>query len=306
MKDLVTAIVGKLVVSTPKTVSVVLPFYNARATLRKAVFSVLTQSYHDWRLILLDDGSLDGSVGSVADLVDNERIFLVSDGENRGLIYRLNQMVEIANTPFIARMDADDLMHPERLQKQMEAFAANSRLDIVSSGMAIINKNYEVMGLRSVSGQPDLVDILKHGGLVHASCIFRREFLVRHRYNSDFVRAEDRELFLRVSPDVRYHCVSEPLYICMEYDCFSKKKYLDSYRSERKAILLHGPRLCGRLATIVFYLRSMLKSFVVHLFSAVGAGQRLSRRSSVSRENDGLGALQSVVDRVLVLSKGSS
>ena len=88
---------------------------------------------------MFDDGSVDDSSDTVGDLIDNDRVLLVSDNTNRGLIYRLNQMVELTDASYVTRMDADDLMHPDRLRLQMVAFRADPQLDIVSTGMGIMN-----------------------------------------------------------------------------------------------------------------------------------------------------------------------
>ena len=287
-------------------VCVVIPFYNVRHTLRHAVISVLNQSYPNWRLILLDDGSVDDSGDTIADLVDNDRVVLVSGNKNRGLIFRLNQMVELTDAPYIARMDADDLMHPDRLRLQMEVFRDKPQLDVVSTGMAIINRDYRVVGVRSVERQPTLTDFMKYGGLIHAACIFRREFLERNQYNPEFVRAEDRELFLRGIPDAHYYCVTEPLYFCTEYNHFNKKKYLDSYRTERKVILLHGPRLLGWPATVAYFLRSAMKTPVVHVMAALGVAKRITRRGYWSYSGNELSDLQAIVDTILTMSGNRS
>jgi len=291
----------KLARTTTEQVCVVIPFYNARKTLRYAVLSVLNQSYTSWRLILTDDGSVDDSSDTVADLIDNDRVLLVSDNTNRGLIYRLNQMVELTDAPYIARMDADDLMHPDRLKVQMAAFRTDPQLDIVSTGMAIMTSDYRVVGVRCVHGQPTLSDYIKYGGLVHASCIFRRKFLEKNRYDPLFFRAEDRGLFLHGLPDAKYYCVTEPFYFCAEYNCFNKKRYLDSYRSERKVILRHGPRLLGWPATGVYFLRSLMKSPVVHLMAAFGFAQYITKRRFGYYGGD-LTKLQSIVDGILSMS----
>ena len=288
---------------TTEPVCVVIPFYNVRHTLRHAVISVLNQSYPNWRLILLDDGSVDDSGDTIADLVDNDRVVLVFDNKNRGLIFRLNQMVELTDAPYIARMDADDLMHPDRLRLQMEVFRAKPQLDVVSTGMAIINRDYRVVGVRSVERQPTLTDFMKYGGLIHASCIFRRGFLERNQYDPEFVRAEDRELFLRGTPDAHYYCVTEPLYFCTEYNHFNKKKYLDSYRTERKVILRHGPRLLGWPATVAYFLRSAMKTPVVHVMAALGVAKRITRRGSRSYSGNELFDLQAIVDTILTMSR---
>ena len=288
------------------SVCVVIPFFNAGKTLRNAVFSVLNQSYFSWQLILLNDGSVDDSIDTIADLVDNDSVCLVSEKTNRGLIYRLNQMAELTDAPYIARMDADDLMHPDRLRLQMAAFRADQRLDIVSTGMAIMTSDYRVVGVRCVNGQPTLSDYMKYGGLVHASCIFRRKFLERNRYDPEHFRAEDRGLFLGGLPDAQYYCVTEPLYFCAEYNRFNKKRYLDSYRSERKVILQHGPRLLGWPATAAYFLRSAMKGPVVYLMVALGISQRITRRVSGSYYGNELSALQAIVDTILTMSRKRS
>ena len=286
---------------TTEQVCVVIPFFNARDTLRHAVISVLNQTYSMWQLILLDDGSVDDSVETIGDLVDNDRVVLVSDNTNRGLVRRLNQMVELTDAPYIARMDADDLMHPDRLRLQMEAFSDDPQLDIVSTGMAIMTTDYRVVGVRCVDGQPKLSDYMKYGGLVHASCIFRREFLEKHKYDSGFFRAEDRGLFLEGLPEGNYYCVTEPLYFCAEYNRFNKKRYLDSYQSERKVILKHGPRLLGWPATVAYLLRSTMKIPAVHIMDALGVAKRITRRKSNYCGNELFG-LQGIVDTILTTS----
>ena len=290
---------------TTEEVCVVIPFYNAHTTLRHAVLSMLNQSYPAWRLILLDDGSIDDSVDTIADLLDNDRVLLVSDNLNRGLICRLNQMVELTDAPYIARMDADDLMHPDRLRLQMAAFRDDPQLDIVSTGMAIMTSDYQVVGVRCVDGQPTLSDYMKYGGLVHASCVFSRKFLEKNRYDSGLFRAEDRGLFLGGLPDAHYYCVNEPLYFCAEYNRFNKRRYLDSYRSERKVILHHGPRLLGWPATMAYFLRSAMKSPVVHLMAALGISQHITRRKSGYYGGD-LSDLQGIVDAILSMSRDRS
>ena len=283
-------------------VCVVIPFYNVRSTLRHAVVSVLNQSYLDWRLILLNDGSTDDSIDTIFDLVDNDRVFLVSDNTNRGLICRLNQMVELTDAPYIARMDADDLMHPDRLRLQIEAFRDDPKLDIVSTGVGIVDGNYRVMGVRSVERQPTISDFMKYGGLVHASCIFRREFLESNRYDPGFFRAEDRELFLRVIPDVHYHCITKPLYFCSENNRFNKRRYLESYRTERKVIRLHGRRLMGWPAAVFYLVRSEIKSLLLHIMGFLGVARSITRCGSGRYYGNSQSDLQGIVDIILAMS----
>src|SRR5688572_8039312 len=99
-------------------VTVGIPFLNGKRTLVDAVRSVFAQTFTDWELILMDDGSTDGSADLVRG-IDDPRVRLVSDGVNRGLCDRLNQIASLAQGRYLARMDADDLMHAQRLERQV-------------------------------------------------------------------------------------------------------------------------------------------------------------------------------------------
>ena len=95
-------------------VTIGIPIFNAEATLLETVQSVISQTVRDWELILIDDGSRDGSL-AIANSIQDPRIRVLSDGVNKGLPARLNQIVDEAKYDLIMRMDADDLMHPQRL-----------------------------------------------------------------------------------------------------------------------------------------------------------------------------------------------
>ena len=109
-------------------ISIGIPFYNAEEYLSYAILSVLIQSYREWELILIDDGSSDNSL-AIANMYaeKDSRIRVISDRTNKKLPYRLNQLIEESTGNFISRMDADDIMHPERLEKQLRFLETNKR-----------------------------------------------------------------------------------------------------------------------------------------------------------------------------------
>ncbi|MGL5269675.1 MAG: glycosyltransferase family 2 protein, partial [Selenomonadaceae bacterium] len=113
-------------------VSIGLPFYNDEKTLRYTIQSILLQSYTDWELILLDDGSTDGSL-AIAKSIKDKRVRVVSDNENKGLAVRLNEIANLANGQYLARMDADDLMHPDRIKEQVLFLEENPEIDVVGT-----------------------------------------------------------------------------------------------------------------------------------------------------------------------------
>ena len=123
-------------------ISIGIPFYNAEKYLEDAIFSVLAQTYEFWELILIDDGSSDNSL-VIANMYakKDSRIRVISDGMNKKLPYRLNQLIQESTGDFIARMDADDIMHPERLEKQLRFLETNKRYDLVSTGLVSIDND---------------------------------------------------------------------------------------------------------------------------------------------------------------------
>jgi glycosyltransferase involved in cell wall biosynthesis len=277
-------------------VSVVIPFYNAEHTLLDAVRSVFAQTYVDWELVLVDDGSTDASL-EIAKRISDPRVQVVSDGVNRGLIYRLNQMVGLTRGDYIARMDADDLMHPRRLEAQVQAFAGDAGLDVVATGIVVMNGSFRAVGTRDLQ-ELDMrpLSVLMRGGIVHPSIMARREWFDRFPYREGYVRAEDRELFLRSLPATKFGKLLEPLNFYMESGVQSAAKLLASYRTERRTIREYGPGYVGHMATIWLLLRSWGKSLVVRLLAFGGQLERLVHRRY--QNDSSLAGYQAVIDRI--------
>ena len=125
-------------------ITVGIPIYNAAAYLSDSIKSVLMQTFQDFELILVDDGSSDNSLKIAREFAaKDDRIRIIADGENKKLPARLNQIVREAKYDFIARMDADDLMDPNRLARQFEVIQ-KSNIDLVTTGMYSIGKNNEI------------------------------------------------------------------------------------------------------------------------------------------------------------------
>lgn len=89
-------------------ISVLMPVLNGGKYLLHSVNSVIWQTYRNWELIILDDGSDDGAVDEIAELIQDSRVRIYKDGSNLGLSYRLNQGLLLSRGQYIARMDADD------------------------------------------------------------------------------------------------------------------------------------------------------------------------------------------------------
>ncbi len=126
-------------------ITVAMPVYNAGKYLRSAVMSIINQSYVHWELIIIDDGSTDNAIQSLNDIED-VRVKIIQDGLNRGLAARLNEIIDMANGDFIARMDQDDLSYPDRFELQLNLLLDHPDFDMVAGKAIRISENNQTLG----------------------------------------------------------------------------------------------------------------------------------------------------------------
>lgn len=225
-------------------ISIGIPFYNAELYLEDAICSVLAQTHKNWELILLDDGSTDKSL-EIARAYEkfDERIRVISDGENKRLAARLNQIIKEAKYDFIARMDADDLMSNDRLEKQLITLKQNPSIDLVTSGRLTIGYNNELTGIRLGRNYQMNAAMILNGltNLLHASLMARKEWCIRNPYNEKRVIAQDYELWLTAAKkdDLRYIVLKKPLYWYRVMENVTYEKLLKGYTTQIEIINAH-------------------------------------------------------------------
>jgi glycosyltransferase involved in cell wall biosynthesis len=253
-------------------ITVGIPFFNCESTLADAIRSVFAQTREDWELILLDDGSRDGSL-AIANAVQDDRVRVVSDGVNRGLVARLNQLAELARGEYFVRMDADDLMHPLRLERQIGLLDERTDLDGVAGGAWLIDSQMRVRskrccGRREFSGR----ELLVGRGPVHPTVVMRKTWIETHPYDADYFRAEDVELWCRAfaGGSFAFTELPEALLFYREDHTVNASKIVAGYRTNSRIIKRYGPRLIGRRRTYLELGRSQLKQYVCRLLCAAG------------------------------------
>ncbi len=183
-------------------VSVILPFYNA-PFLQDAIESILHQSYPNFELILIDNGSTDSSSEIAKKYMDHPKVKLKNEAR-RGVVFAVNKGIELSEGHFIARMDADDISAPNRLRVQIEHLQKNPTVGVVS-GLIEYNgpesnqgfKQY-VDWLNSIVTHEDIyLNQFVEFPLANPSLMFRKEIFDAEAYREgDF--PEDYELFLRL------------------------------------------------------------------------------------------------------------
>lgn len=159
-------------------VSILLPVYNAELFIRDSIQSILDQTYSNWELIIVDDGSKDKSL-EIANSFTDKRIQVLKKS-NSGMGDSLNKALAIAKGDFIARQDADDISLPTRLEKQVQFMLKNPGTGLLGTWSKIINERGEATGQfhKHPLSSPELkCDLLFDNPFVHSSVIFKRQVI---------------------------------------------------------------------------------------------------------------------------------
>lgn len=213
-------------------VSVLMPIYNTAPYLREAMDSMLSQTFTDFELIVLDDGSPDNAE-EILDTYDDPRIVRYKGEENQGLSNVLNIGTEMARGEFIARMDSDDVSLPERLQIQVRYLEQHPEIDLVSAGMRLFGAMEEAW-IREQNPEKVKINALFHSPVLHASSMWRKDSFERNglRFRQEMVPAEDYDLWTRALakglklvniPDVLYQYRLHPSQATLQKDKTSEK-----------------------------------------------------------------------------------
>lgn len=198
---------------TQPLISVILPFLNGGAAFAPAINSIRNQTYQNWELLLCDDRSTDGSLEYARSLKDS-RIIVWSDGRNLGLAARLNECIARARGNYIARMDADDLSYPQRLEMQAAYLLEHPEIDVVGCHMLICTEDGQPIGKRRAA--LDHAGIVAHPAvgfdLAHPTWMARAEWYRRFLYDPSALRFEDAELLYRAYQSSTFANLPDLLY----------------------------------------------------------------------------------------------
>jgi len=182
-------------------ISVIMSARNERRYVTEAVRSLISQTLPSLEVLFVDDASSDGTPDLVEALAD-PRIRVIRRNRSHGLTENLNMALALSRGRLVARMDADDLSDPARLEKLVALLGADPRLGFVSSRAHFIDENGQRLGImgREVSGDKLAPGLLESNLLVHGAAVVRREALeASGGYRSQFRYAQDYDLWLRLA-----------------------------------------------------------------------------------------------------------
>jgi glycosyltransferase involved in cell wall biosynthesis len=189
-------------------IAVLMPVYNASKYIHDAIDSILAQSFRDFSLLIVDDGSTDDTPEIVTRFKDR-RIRYIPIPRNEGIVKALNKGIEETDSKYIARMDADDVAMPERLSIQKSILDNDSSIGVVGSALSVIGTEKKVFYPNTDS----LIKIcmLEENSIAHPSVVYRTELVKKRPYSNEFPYAEDYNLWVELSFITRYRNISQPL-----------------------------------------------------------------------------------------------
>ena len=204
-------------------ISVVLPVFNAELYLQKSLDSILNQCFNFHELIIVNDGSNDGSLSIIKYYEKLDPRIIVINQVNKGLVYSLNEAISISKGDFIVRMDADDISYIKRLSLQVKKIKEEN-LDICGCDYEIIDAKGSLKKIINVPKSESSIIISAFLGVpfAHGSVIIRKSFLTQNRLKyglTNYIVAEDKALWQQlIEYGAKFGNVSEVLYSFRDHD----------------------------------------------------------------------------------------
>jgi glycosyltransferase involved in cell wall biosynthesis len=220
------------------TVSVLLPVYNCERYVAEAIDSILAQSFDDFELIIVNDGSTDRSDEIVRSFTDSRIVYLEND-QNEGLVRALNSGLSIASGVFIARMDADDISYPGRFEKQVSYLHAHPEIGVLGSAMQEINSEGRAISSCRFPANHDLIawSLCFRNPIVHPSVMMRREILTNNGgYPTELIIPEDYYLWHLLISKTEFANLLEILIKYRQHENSVRVRLKDQHQKNRVAI----------------------------------------------------------------------
>lgn len=216
--------------------SICMAVRNGEATIERAIRSIRNQTWSDWELIVVDDGSIDQTVDLVAKIPD-ARIKLFKNSRSLGLAACLNRALSKSNGKFIGRMDADDVSFPYRFERQLDFLERRPRVDLVGGQALMFRGDWDLVGVLNAPLDHDQITQAPSSSLpiFHPTWVGKADWFARYNYDEKYLRAQDFELLLRAMPYSTYANLPEVV-LGYRFEAGSLAKRRSSRRYQRLAI----------------------------------------------------------------------
>lgn len=212
-------------------VSVIMPAYNVEQFIGTSIESILKQTFEDFELIIINDGSKDNTAKIVEKYAKQDnRIRFINNKENKGLVSVLNEGLDIARGKYIARMDSDDIAYPERFAKQVKYMDEHPECGVLGTAAQNFGAdNHAYYNPYEIT----VFDLFRGVPFYHPSVMFRKEVFDKHhlRYDPDYYLVEDYELWTRLLTITKMNNLQE---ILLNYRVHSKSVSVANHELQEK------------------------------------------------------------------------
>lgn len=214
-------------ISKKPVVSVMMPVYNGRKLIDASIQSLLNQTFTDWECIIVNDGSTDGTAAYLS-TIEDPRFRIETFEQNRGRAAAREKALQLASGEFLAMLDADDLYHPEKLERQVKAMREHPEVALVGCSICSFGVNSDILYKRAV-----IPGIFKFEGVLpsHASSMLRTERAKSFHYNKLLNYSEDVDFMERYLDDQHFLVTTDVLYYYSEIDSVTKDKLISYYKN---------------------------------------------------------------------------
>lgn len=247
---------------TPE-ISVIMPVYNGEKYLNDAIKSILNQTFNDFEFIIINDGSTDKTLEIIQSFAD-PRIKLINQ-ENKGIIHSLNKGISESRGKYIARMDADDISLPERLEKQYKFLENNPEYGIIGSTYFTMNQDGAISGVQPVLlHNEDLKkELIFQTVFGHGTVMMRKNIinaLGGYSNSKNALHVEDYELWVRFAQKTKMANLSDTLYIWRANpEGVSRSKEIIQRKNAENVRLQQLKKINDISAPNIFNIKNLLK-----------------------------------------------
>ncbi len=219
-------------ISKKPVVSVMMPVYNGRKLIDASIQSLLNQTFTDWECIIVNDGSTDGTAEYLS-TIEDPRFRIVTFEKNQGRAVAREKALQLASGEFLAMLDADDLYHPEKLERQVKAMREHPEVALVGCSICSFGTHSDITYKRLVTP-----GVFKFEGICppHASSMLRMNLAKQFHYNKLLNYAEDVDFMTHFLSGQQFFMMSDVLYYYSEIDSVTKGKLIAYYKNG----IVHG------------------------------------------------------------------
>ena len=231
-------------------ISIILPVYN-RPIVVNTIKSVLNQTYSDFELIIIDNASTDSTVSEIRKIND-ERIKLYVNEVNKGQTFSLNRGLGLAKGKYIARIDSDDLMYPNRIEEQVAFLESHDSYVICGSWITLFSDDDKEKGVLPYCKEDDNIKFISTFlcPFAHPAVMFRRDVIEKYnvRYDETLRMAEDYDMWIRILKYGKGFNIDKPLIYYRQGTNNDSYKYHMDMKKETFVVMEYVAQNCNWLS----------------------------------------------------------